>query len=88
MSSKTDSLHQSLARLRARLSATTSLDAEARTLLHEIERDIERLNQGSAAQVPGRRNRLETLAVKFEGEHPSVAAALREVVELLAQAGI
>jgi hypothetical protein len=97
MNGNLESLQQSLARLHAQLSAAPTLDAEARALLTEIQRDIERLSRSaSPAPVaapgrtlsPSRQGRLETLAVEFEGEHPSVAAALREIVELLAQAGI
>jgi hypothetical protein len=99
MNGNLESLRQSLARLHAQLSAAPTLDAEARALLTEIQRDIERLTRSASPPTPAdaapgraplqaRRGRLETLAVKFEGEYPSVAAALREIVELLAQAGI
>ena len=37
-----------------------------------------------AATVP----RLEALAVRFEAEHPSIAQLLRQIGELLGQAGI
>jgi hypothetical protein len=93
MTDPVDTLRQSLARLHEQLSVAPPLDGDARALLAEIQRDIERLSRGGPAAAgdapqPGRRGRLETLAVKFEGGHPRVAAALREVVELLAQAGI
>jgi hypothetical protein len=90
MSSDVESLRQSLTRLHAELSHAPQLDAASRALLADIVRDIERLNraQPAPAERSSRQRRLETLAVQFEGEHPNLAAALREIVELLAQAGI
>jgi hypothetical protein len=40
------------------------------------------------ARVAATQPRLEALAVRFEAEHPSLARTLRQIGELLAQAGI
>jgi Domain of unknown function (DUF4404) len=40
------------------------------------------------ARVAATQPRLEALAVRFEAEHPSIAQLLRQIGELLAQAGI
>ena len=76
-----DDLNALLKRLHAELGRATALDDESRRLLGVVLSDIDRL--GPAA--PGR---LETLAVRFEAEHPAVAAALRQVADLLGKAGI
>jgi len=40
------------------------------------------------ARVAAAQPRLEALAVRFEAEHPSIAQLLRQIGELLGQAGI
>jgi uncharacterized protein DUF4404 len=40
------------------------------------------------ARVAATQPRLEALAVRFEAEHPSLAQSLRQLGELLSQAGI
>jgi hypothetical protein len=40
------------------------------------------------ARVAATQPRLEALAVRFEAEHPSIAQLLRQIGELLSQAGI
>jgi hypothetical protein len=40
------------------------------------------------ARVAANAPRLEALAVRFEAEHPSIAQLLRQIGELLGQAGI
>jgi hypothetical protein len=42
----------------------------------------------SDARVAASQPRLEALAVKFEAEHPGLAQSLRQLGELLSQAGI
>jgi hypothetical protein len=81
-------LRELLSQLHARLGTTKSLNAEERkgltTVLHDIENALGRSDDGVAAPRP----RLEALAVKFEAEHPTLAESLRQLVDLLAKAGI
>jgi predicted component of type VI protein secretion system len=89
-----ESLHELLARVQQRLTASGSLDGESRQLLGSVMRDIERAlgasahsagsPDGAAAHAP----RLETLAVRFEAGHPGLAEVLRELVDALGKAGI
>ena len=72
-----------LARLHEELGRATSLDEESRRLVGVVVADIERL--GAAPATAGG---LEALAVRFEAEHPAIAAALRQVGDLLGKAGI
>jgi len=84
----TGDLHETLARLRAELGRVSSLDENSRRLLQEIMLDAERLRTQPAATPHSRLRRLEALAVQFEANHPTLGAALRELVELLGQAGV
>jgi len=85
-----ESLRELLARVHQRLSATGSIDPESRELLSTVMRDIDAAlgTKGAAvarAPTPGR---LEAVAVRFEAEHPAIAQLLRQIGDLLAQAGI
>ena len=89
-----ESLQELLARLQERLSASSSLDADARQLLATLMRDIERALGGgavppaAAGQVRGHASRLEALAVGFEAGHPALAETLRQLIDALGKAGI
>jgi hypothetical protein len=73
--------------LHAELARAPSLDAEARRLLGLVLGDLERLGAGAAGGHPTPGG-LEALAVRFEADHPAMAAALRQVADLLGKAGI
>jgi hypothetical protein len=66
----------SLTRLHAELSTHPRLDDESRHMLAEV--------------MEGKKppSGIESLAVRFEAGHPTLAASLREFVELLGGAGI
>ena len=92
-----ESLRELLARLHERLSASGSVDREARALLGTVMRDIERalapgagLQADAAALMPAAAHapRLESLAVRFEAGHPGLAELLRELIDALGKAGI
>jgi hypothetical protein len=99
-----ESLQVLLARIHERLNEAGSVDAGSRELLTQVMGDIERaLAQDSSAGAasatagatsadPGaaeaNTSRLEALAVRFEADHPSLAATLRRLVDLLGEVGI
>jgi hypothetical protein len=87
---ETSSLQQSLAKLRAELASANRLDDKARDRLHAALVDIEsRLQQkGAAPAADAAPHRLESLAVGFEAEHPTLAASVRQFIDLLGQAGL
>ncbi|HEX5162291.1 MAG TPA: DUF4404 family protein [Steroidobacteraceae bacterium] len=81
-------LHHLLTQLHARLGNAPSLDAEDRQLLITVLADIDQaLKKGATAQ-PETGAGLESLAVKFEAEHPQLAETLRRLVDSLGKAGI
>jgi Domain of unknown function (DUF4404) len=73
-----------LRQLHAELAGASRVDAESRKLLDLVVADIEHLGV-AADSAPGR---IESLALRFEVDHPRVAATLRQIGDLLAQAGI
>jgi hypothetical protein len=85
-----NSLQRSLAKLHSELARAQRLDAKSRGMLHAALVDIEgRLNQkGSAATADAAPHRLESLAVGFEADHPTLAASVRQFIDLLGQAGL
>jgi len=96
-----ESLQALLARVHERLNEAGSVDGGSRELLSQVMGDIERALQqngtspvsaGSgtamAAAAEAHTPRLEALAVQFEADHPSLAALLNRLVDLLGKAGI
>ncbi len=79
-----DQLNSLLTDLHRELGCATTLDDESRRLLGLVLSDIEKLGIATTATPGG----LELLAVRFEADHPSVAAALRQVGDVLGKAGI
>jgi hypothetical protein len=90
MNDARDSLQQALTRLHAELARSTRLDDKSRTGLRAALADIEKRleERGSAGDKPAEPHGLDSLAVGFEAEHPSLAASLRQFIELLGQAGL
>ena len=85
-----ESLRQLLARVHERLNQPGSVDAESRKILGSLVRDIDRaLGEGEGAP-PARTHvpRLESMAVRFQTDHPGLAELLRQVVDALGKAGI
>lgn len=90
-----ETLRELLARVHERLTRTGAVDPEARAMLVKIMGDIDAmLGRGTAqaAQVSDVKAttapRLEALAVRFEAEHPTIAQLLRQIAEVLGQAGV
>jgi hypothetical protein len=76
---------QRLGALGADLSRLSSLDPDARVAAATVAAELRRLGVDGAHLNPGN---VEELAVRFEADHPAVAAALRQLADLLAKAGI
>jgi hypothetical protein len=85
-------LQQTVSRLHGELARSPRVDPASRQRLKELLDEIELLLGDSSAQgstgpteAP---HRLEQLAVTFEADHPSLAASLRQLTELLVSAGL
>jgi hypothetical protein len=84
-----ESLQTLLGKVRERLREAGSVDAGSRELLKQTVGDIEQaLEAGSTGAGEHNTSRLEALAVRFEADHPSLAASVRRLVDLLAEVGI
>ena len=84
-----ESLQILLGKVHERLKEAGSVDAGSREQLKQVMGDIEQALGSAAAGAPETNtSRLEALAVRFEADHPSLAASLRRLVDLLAEVGI
>jgi hypothetical protein len=75
-----------LAELHSRLGRAKSVDAGSRKLLKTVLHDIEKTLDESGDPQP--EPRLESLAARFDAEHPTLAATLRQIIDTLGRAGI
>ena len=82
-----ESLQALLGKVHERLGEAGSVDSGSRELLRQVMGDIERA-LGSEGTVEDNTPRLEALAVRFEADHPALAASLRRLIDLLGNAGI
>jgi len=77
-------LHQPIRELTAALSRSSQADADTRSLLLDLQREIVRVTEHHEPVT----ERLEEMAVRFETDHPAVGTALREAINALSKAGI
>jgi Domain of unknown function (DUF4404) len=83
-----ETLRDLLNELHARLSNASTLDPDVRKLLTTVSHDIEHALAHERRTTESPKERVEELAVRFEGEHPALADVLRQIVDALAKAGI
>ncbi len=86
-------LRATLSELHDELQTAPTVDEDARKLLQEVSADIDRVlhdrvlhsnDRQPAAHVAT----LSELATRFERDHPSLAAAIRQVADALSRVGI
>jgi uncharacterized protein DUF4404 len=87
------SLRERLAKLHAELSKAHQQNPASRPSLGEILPDVQRMLDQPAGAAgtsvdKSLRERLESVAVQFEAEHPTLAASARRLIELLNEVGI
>jgi len=80
------SLRELLARVRERLSQSR-LDADSRKHLSAVVSDIDG-ELGRDGPTSAHAPRLESLAVRFEADHPGLAEVIREVIDALVRGGV
>jgi Domain of unknown function (DUF4404) len=83
-----ENLRDLLNELHARLGNVSTLDPDVRELLTTVSHDIEHALARPRKRAESPKERVEALAVQFEGEHPALADVLRQIVDALGKAGI
>lgn len=86
-------LREQLSKLHTELAGAQRVDPEVRELLRQVMDDIARLvdrptSTGGGAADASIADRIEELAVRFEADHPALAANTRRLVDLLGKAGL
>lgn len=77
-------LKEQLALLHNELSANPAIDDETASLLRQLVRDIETVEPAAASLTDG----LDAVVARFDADHPSVAAMLRQLVDTLQKMGV
>jgi hypothetical protein len=83
-----EELHRTLETLHRELSRSPQLDERTRMLLDQLVDDARRVGRSTDAVPASSPHGLDALAVGFEAEHPTLAAALRQFIDLLGKAGV
>lgn len=82
-------LREQLASLHQQLSGLRSVDTESRQLLLVLLSDISRLLDPESSDEPDSPvDKLESLAARFDADHPALSTALRQLMDALGKAGI
>lgn len=82
-------LREQLKALHNSLSTLGAVDRESRQWLLVLLADISRLlDPDKSQQETSTVERLETLAARFDADHPALSTALRQLMDALAKAGI
>jgi Domain of unknown function (DUF4404) len=90
-----DLLRDQLTHLHEQLRDVRDVDPRSNQLLGEVQKDIQRLLEPPPAEgphaAPGAASlaeRLESIAVRFEVDHPTLAASSRRLIDLLGKVGL
>ena len=81
-------LKKLLAQLHAELDGAESMDADSKKLLATVSMDIEKALAREERSESIGAEPLETLATRFEADHPELTGVLRQIIDTLAKAGI
>lgn len=84
------SLKEQLNSVHAQLSKLGTIDTETRQLLLVLLADISRLMEPAAAahHETSPAEALETIAARFDVNHPALSTAIRQLMDALTKAGI
>jgi thioredoxin-like negative regulator of GroEL len=85
----TSRLEEQLQELHRQLAETQSVDSQSKAALTRLLTDINRLLGAKKVAPPESFIEvLEALEVRFEADHPALAATVRQLINTLAAAGI
>jgi DNA-binding SARP family transcriptional activator len=87
-----DELRKLLSRLRETLAGARLLSPNARRALgdmaDDIDKTLQRPSEQREPQHTEHRHRLAELASHFEADHPDIAGAMRQIMDVLGKSGI
>lgn len=83
-------LKQNLGAVHTQLEALGAIDKETRQLLLLLLADISRLLEANAAPPAdiSPTDAVETIAARFDADHPALSTAVRQLIDALSKAGI
>ena len=81
-------LKQQLASLHEQLASVGDIDADTRQQLLILLADISRVLHANEASGSSTAETIETVAARFDVNHPALSGAIRQLVDALGKAGI
>ncbi len=84
-----DSIKTSLLKLREQIESADKLDDETLAIAQNLEADIQkRLDENAPENFNSSVDLATSLETRFEAEHPTAAAVVRELISVLQKMGI
>lgn len=77
-----------LAQLSKELQRAEDVDIEARQILHDLHRDVEKLEESDSTQIGSVLDRVKALESKFAANHPVLERTAQELADAIAKMGI
>ena len=77
-----------LAQLRKELQRGEDFDIEARQLLDELHKDVNRIEDSDGIHIETILDRIKELESKFASNHPALERTARELADAIAKMGI
>ncbi len=77
-----------LAQLSKELQRAEDVDIEAREILQELHRDVEKLEESDRTQIKSLLDRVKALESRFAATHPVLERTARELADAIAKMGI
>jgi hypothetical protein len=83
-------IHQQIQALHRDLAELQTVDADTQEQLLILQADINRLltDEAASASEHSATEAVESLAARFDADHPALSSALRNLVDTLGKAGI
>ena len=77
-----------LAQLSKELQRAEDVDIEARKILQDLHRDVERLEEPDSTEIESLLDRVKALESRFAATHPVLERTARELADAIAKMGI
>ena len=81
-------IRQFLSQLSKELQRSEDFDIEARQILDDLHKDVDKFEESGKRQVKPALDRIKKLEAKFASKHPALERIGRELADALAKMGI